>query len=280
MTTFSEADHPRAAGGQFTTKVHAEASPSLVPVARDRDPRVSAAETMIERLNTQMRQAQAWHDDLVIAETMRDLRARHPDAGEVELISDEHDRIEVYVGAEHDAEASDALNETSILDRTRDSDLGRITGHGYTAHWLNSYHDEHSLSGIVDLDAATTEPSLPKELAEAQSRPLTAAEQSILVAGAHEGVDAKNSELGQASHWPASEVVSAWRSLDELNAVLATRAPGEHAEAVQMVAAVEDSIPTEYRDRAAAVALKSTPTAWRRQRCSTRVVSRSRPPGT
>lgn len=150
-------------------------------------------------------------------------------------------------------EITEALQKTAIAELARAAEHRKFEAHGIYASAAPS---DGSVVGYIDLHAAAmTVPELPVELQDAATRPLSEAEQSILVSDAREVQDERAHRLGYIDS--EEEFVSVRVDREATDAVLSPRRAGEHLHGDWIRRTVEQCLPYEVRGDVRAVELEA-----------------------
>ena len=208
----------RSSDGKFGTQPLGEADLDLLghDAGQSLEYRRAAADQLASRLRAQAAAAEAYSDDLLIHEVALEIKADNPNAKTLKLTSDEHDMLEVELDGEYDEYATESLSGSSIVGRARSHDY--LIGHGLSAGWTKVRYDDYELRGTIDLDIAATDPTPPLELIEAESRPFTDQERSLVGLAVNEVIAARQTEESS----PRRE-----KTADEFYALTLNRRPEE-----------------------------------------------------
>lgn len=187
-------ENARSTDGKFGIQPLGEADLDLLgsDPGQSLEFRKAAAAQLVDRLRAQTAAAEAYADDLLIHDVALAIREENPQAKTLTLTSNEHDMLEAKIDGEDDEYATEELAGSSIVDRTRAHDY--LLGHGLSAQWLRSHHDDYELNGTIDLDIAVTDPFPPLELIEASSRPYTRSERELVELAVNETLAARDME--------------------------------------------------------------------------------------
>ena len=211
-------ENARSTDGKFGTQPLGEADLDLLgsDPGQSLEFRRAAAAQLASRLRAQAEAAETYSDDLLIHEIALEIREENPQAKTLKLTSNEHDMLEVELDGEYDEYATEELAGSSIVSRARSHDY--LLGHGLSASWKKVRYDDYELEGTIDLDIAVTDPTPPLELIEAESRPFTVSERSLVGLVVNEAVAARQAE----GSTPRGE-----RTADEFYALTLNRLPEE-----------------------------------------------------
>ena len=231
---------------------------------------LASARALLKRLNAQ-RTALLAHEAAVLVHSIAvqnladypaaatiTFSSNHPTSLTMERVLDADGNVLRDATDEIVFEITEALQETSIAELVRAASNDTFAAHGIHAT-VGTF--DGVITGHIDLLAAAAAfPELPETLQEAQTRPLTEAEQAILVSDARELQGERQHRLSYISD--VEEYVSVRVNREATDAVLSDRFDGEHLIGDWLVRTVGQAVPGSVKASVCAVELIPHQLSW------------------